>query len=371
MSCEDNPNDIGLEFILSDTLFVKVLDSYSDSLSITNNNYRNYINNYISPNILIGKYQGYESKGLLRFIISTGDYDSASVLSATLKLTYSKYAFQDSLAALSFNIYNINKYYNFQTITADSFSMSDVGNTVLGSYSGSPIDTVRINIPFSTQKAKDWLEYAADTNYSVKNYGIIMIPNSSSGAIKGFYSMTSGYPDLSPELVVVVSKNSDIDTLSFRSESMSLNTNSSSFYLPDRFILQNGIGYFNIMNFDISKLPGKVIINEAYLKLTLDNSSSFISSSSDKRLQMSMVLDSSLKTTETNYKVTEIVDSVTYTIRLNSMFQKWNLGTAPNYGVLMSNLMVPVNLDKYVFYSSSFADSTKRPRLIIRYTPRG
>ena len=163
-SCENKPTDLGLNYVPPyDTLKTKILDSRKDSIQINGFNFRQYINSGTSQNILVGKYQNYESRGLLKFNVPTG-FDSATVLSAKLYLRYNKYFFQDSMGVTSFNIYKLNKSVDFSTVTFDQVSLSDIGTTVLASYSGTPVDTSLITLSFDNQTILDWLKYAVDTN---------------------------------------------------------------------------------------------------------------------------------------------------------------------------------------------------------------
>jgi hypothetical protein len=64
-------------------------------------------------------------------------------------------------------------------------------------------------------------------------------------------------------------------------------------------------------------------------------------------------------------------DSITVSVRLNSYFQKWSYGTTTNYGVTIRNGYDVLNMDRFVFFGPSVQDTSKRPKLLIRYTPRG
>lgn len=372
-SCENNPNDLGLEFILSDTLNTKLLDSNKDSLLITSNNYRKNINTYYSNYFMVGKYQGYESKALLRTLGVSGNYAGATVLSASLKFNYAKYAYQDSTGSVSFNIYPLNNNFSFTTITYDSVNSGNIGSNLLGSYSGSPSDTNSIYIPFNTTVAKNWLEYAADTNYAGKNYGIALLPNASSGTIKAFggYFQNSTAPNLVPKIVIVANKNNVTDTLIYDFETVTLNNTSTAPYILDRFVIQNGISFYNILNFNISKVPSNSIINEAYLRLKLDKPVSYIAAGSSLDMYYYMMLDTIAKTNDGISIKSLLEDSVTVTVRLTSLFQKWNYGLATNFGVTMKHTNDFYNLDRFVFYGPGVQDTLKRPKLVIRYTPRG
>lgn len=372
-SCEDNPNDLGFSFIPSgDTTLTRFLDSEADTMNITSSNYKQFINTFGSQNLLVGNYQGYTSKSLLKFTSINNDLDSATVISAILTLTYNNYFFKDEMGLTSFNIYQVNNNFNYKSVTYDSITSSSIGNISMGSYSGIPRDTQTINITLNNQFVKNWLEYAADTAYSVKNYGMILQPDMSSNTIKGFCSFNN-LENLVPYVNIIYSKNNVTDTIKINiSDYVSLSDAPSSIIPGEKFILQNGVAYRDMMRFDLTKLPSNVIINNVNLILYLDKANSFISGTTDKRLVARMLLDS---VTKTDTITTEIfaLDSSTYSISsgvFNGVFQRWNSGVLPNLGITLKNYYEIQNLDNFIFFSPSATDVTKRPRLKITYTPR-
>jgi len=370
-SCENNPNDVGLEFIISDTLGTKVLDSNKDTLLITHNNFKLFVNTFQAANFFIGKSGDYESKTILKFSGLSTDYKDATVYSATLKLHYNKYAFTDTLGTVSFNMYPLNKYYYYPTVTLDTFSSGSIGTTLIGSYTGAPTDTSTISIPLDAQTVKNWLEYEADTNYAQKNYGMALVPNSNSNTIKAF-SKSDSY--LCPKLVIIVNKNNKTDTLVYDSpgyvSAVTFTDAPYSILPPDRITLQNGLIYGDIMNFDLSKLSEKVTINEAYLRLKWDKANSF-TGRTNPNIFFLMTTDSAAKTNDGIIRSPIQDDSITFSFRLNQIFQTWNYDKTKNLGIQLRNISDFTNLDKLVFYGPSVQDTSKRPKLIIRYTPRG
>lgn len=369
--CEKNPNDLGLNFIPPiDTNSFRYLDSKADTILITNNNYKYFINTSQSQNILIGNYQNYQSKALLRFKNIDPNFDSSNVISAILTLKYSNYYFKDKMGNTSFNIFRVITNFNYSNITFDSVTSSNIGTTSLGSFSGVVADSSSINVTLNNQTVKDWLEYAADTNYANKNYGVALLPNLSSTTIKGFYSSFNSL-DLVPYVTVILTKKGAADTITLnQSDYVSLSDAPSSIIPSDRFILQNGIAYRNILNFDLRKLPNNVIINNASLQFTIDNASSFISPFTDKSIVIGMVIDSAGKK-DSIFKLAFLnTDSLTYSVNLNGVFQRWNSNILPNLGISMKNYFELQNLDNFVFYSPSVSDTTKMPRLKITYTLR-
>jgi hypothetical protein len=257
-------------------------------------------------------------------------------------------------------------------VTYDSVSTSDYGNISQGSYNGTPADTQQISVALNNQLAKDWLEYAADTSYAVKNYGVILLPNANSTTIKGFYSINNT-TNLIPVLTIIYTKTGKQDTTIINfSQEVTLSNAPYSIIPAERFVLQSGVAYRNILNFDLSKLPNNVIINNVTLTFTLDNNSSFISPTTDKRVVIGMVTDSVTKTDSLFTDVFQL-DSMTYSLSstsLNAIFQRWNSGISPNLGLSMKNYFEIQNLDYFVFYAPDAAEISFRPRIKITYTLR-
>ncbi len=370
-ACEEEISDLGQNFISpDDTLGTKILDSKMDTLLLTANNYKHFINTSISARMLVGQYQNFDARSLLKFTNLSSNYDSANVISAKLKLKYSNYFFQDSLGTVAFDIFKLKNPLNFPTITKDSVTASDIDNVLQGSFSGNPVDSAEVTITLDNQLVKDWLDYAADTNYSVKNNGIIMIPNGGSTSIKGFFTSVIGEESLRPSLEIILTKNSQTDTISFNeSQSVFFGDAPTSVIQPDRIYLQSGIAFRDIMNFDLSKLPSNVIINDAVLELTLDTASSYISTSSDQRLIAAMVTDSVTKIDSLGFITQSRVGNL-YTVRFIVIMQNWNSGIFPNIGLALRNVSESSTMDVFSFFGPTYPDPSVVPSLRIRYTIR-
>ena len=368
--CANDPNDLGLNYIPSvDTTGVKFLDSETDTMSITNYDYKYYINNYLSENLLVGNYQNYNSKALIKFYNIPTDYDSAEIISAVLTFRYSNYYFEEKTGNTSFNLFRLLTKLNYSTITFDSVNSTVIGTESMGNFNGVVPDSSSINITLDNDLVNDWLEYAADTAYSEKNYGLALVPSVSSTTIKGFYLLNNNV-DYVPTVKVILTKNDVTDTITINaSEGLSLSDAPASIIPADRILLQNGIAYRNLMNFDLRKLPSNVIINNATLLFTLDRASSFISDVTDKRVILGMVIDSTTKKDSIFFEAF-IRDSITYSVNINQIIQRWNSGIIPNLGISMKNYYELQNLDNFVIYNQFAADITKRPRLKITYTLR-
>lgn len=379
IGCADDPSSLGLNFIPpGETTGVRIFDSYIDTMPITSLNHRYYVNTSGSKNLMVGKSGNYESKALIQFGGFDDTHDSATVISAKMYLKYKNYYFpttiSDSLGQIAFDVYKILQSLNFSTITNDSVSGTSFGNISQGSFIGIPTaDSQEVEISLNTSMVKDWLEYAADTSYSTKNYGVVLSPNNSSASIKGFYS-THNDAVVKPRLEVIFTKNNVTDTISTSTSSTISLSNTSFTPSTETFNLQAGVSFVQQMSFDMSHIPSTATINDVQLYLTLDSANSNFSMQSVYKILAQFINDSAgLKTDLFTFNGTPAGNGQ-YMMRLvaigaPSPFARWLSGTS-NYGLLLFAGNQTLNLDRYVFFKETASDPLKRPRVIIKYTPR-
>jgi hypothetical protein len=371
--CTDEPTDLGLNFLdPDDTTGVRTLDSQTDTLTITGTNYKYRINTLGSRGILVGRYQDAEANSMIKFTGISDQYAGATVNSAILKLTFRGYSYQDLNGITSFDIFRVNKNFNYQTVTFDSVSSADIGTNVLGSYTGTLTDTTTIEITLDNQTVKDWLEAAADPEYQNPNYGIYLKATGSSTTIKSFFSIAQG-GSLIPNVLVVLTNNNETDTITLVTpESVSL-CDAPIPAFNERFITQNGIAIRNMLRFDLSKLPENVVINNAQLEFYIDRSQSYITGDSEMRMIIGMITDSTNKTDSTFGSLNNAFiqqDSLQFITTISNIVQRWNSGLSPNLGISIRGASEIQNLDRFIFYDVDSSDINRRPRLKIVYTQR-
>ncbi|KAA0211538.1 DNRLRE domain-containing protein [Ignavibacteria bacterium CHB1] len=369
-SCEEVPTDIGSGFISpDDTLNVKVLDSETDTIPLLATQYKKAFSNFISPFILIGKTAGVESSGLLRFNNLPSTYQGVTVNSAKLFLKYVNYYYTDSAGTLDFNIYKLTQDFSFATVTRDSINSGSYNPAPVGNYSGTPVDSVTVSINLDNNMVKDWLEFAADPNYHEPNYGMIFIPNSASTTIKGFGSTNANTIE-TPYVEIALTLNGQNDTITLNTTESNFITDGDISSLPsDRITLQSGVSIQNFFRFNLSKLPSNVIVNEARLEMYLDTTSSYYFSVSEKRIVANLITDSTTLE-DTLSIINSEIQGNKYILQFNPFVQFWANGTFENKGIALSTLSKRLNIDKFVFYSPTYSDVSKRPRLRITYTIR-
>jgi hypothetical protein len=220
---------------------------------------------------------------------------------------------------------------------------------------------------------KDWLEYAADTAYAVKNYGIVLSPTNASDVIKAFYSAFND-ESVRPKLEIIVTKNGDTDTLTTTNSSTLSLVNTVITPSSETFSLQAGVSYVQVMKFDMSRLPSTATINDVQLFLTLDSANSIFSNQTAYSILGQFISDSSGLVTNGAAFTGSSSGNGQYMMRLVggsvvSPFQRWLLGE-PNNGIMLRAGNQTINLDLFSFFNVTSTDPNKRPRVIIRYTPR-
>lgn len=382
IGCADDPSELGLNFIPpGETTGVRIFDSFIDTMPITSSNHLFYVNTSGSKNILVGKNGSYESKALIAFGDLGDTHDSATVVSAKMYLYYRNYYFPnspaDSLGQIGFDVYKVQQKLDYSLITYDSVNSNTFGNVSQGTYTGTPTyDSMEVAVDLNTSMVKDWLEYAADTSYSVKNYGIVLSPNGSAASIKGFYSSKShtSVTPVFPKLVIIFTKNGDTDTITTTNSSFISLTDASLPSANETFSLQAGVSFVEQMHFDMSHIPSTATINDVQLYLTLDTNNVNYSSQTTYSFFGQYINDTAgLKTDLATFEG-KPAGNGRYMIRFvragaPSPFARWLSGET-NYGVLLFAGNQTTNLDRYVFYNETASDPAKRPQVIIKYTPR-
>lgn len=368
--CENDPGDVGIIFVSpDDTSGVKYLDSQRDSIQMSSSSQKILINAYGSVNLLVGRYQDYECKTVIRFFNLPPDFDSSEVSSAIFYMRNNKYYYEDNSGVTAFEMFSMLEDKNFETITLDSLTSMSVSTTPIGSFSGVVKDSQLVEVPLDNQTIEDWFNYAADTAYPQKNYGMMIQPTNASSAIKGFFSFNNDVSVI-PYITVIKTKNGITDTITMNvNVSLSLSNAPASVISPDRMLVQNGISFRSSLNFDLSKLPNNVIINNATIDFVMDQDQSYISENGSRTIVVGLINDT------TNFGDTLFVnafpsDSIRYSVSVNQIFQYWNSGVFPNLGVSLRGFFELQNIDKYSFYSPAVGDTTLRPRLRIYYTLR-
>ena len=118
-----------------------------------------------------------------------------------------------------------------------------------------------------------------------------------------------------------------------------------------------------------SRLPSTVILNDVQIFLTLDSASSKLHYlKSYKIIKPYVISDTAGLVLEPSAFESKLINNQ-YMIRIINPFQRWVQGQT-NYGILLAAKRDFELLDLYSFYDMTASDPNKRPRVIIKYTPR-
>lgn len=367
MGCNEEPTSVGIG-LLSSKDFVQVDTATVTTVSGTT--FRKRINTGSSGSIMVGKFEGYEARALLRFTGIPDTLRSATVVSANLILK-ANYRFGDPQGNLSFSVNKMVQGWSEYGVTWDSISTASYVQTTTPPFSGAIADTDSVAISLDPSLMKDWFQAVAD---SQAVYGIILVPTDASNKIVGFNSFQSTDASKVPQLVVAFSTATVRDTLVLATgQDVHIanidNLNSD----PNLLYVQAGVAYRSIVKLDVSSIPSHVGIHQATLELTLDPSTSILNSTSRFNSQsVDSLLAFFLVTSDSVNNLSYILghrldpDSAVYSFAITPDVQQWINGK-PNYGVQIEALAETPKLDLFTFYLGS-ANPSLRPRLRIVYS---
>ncbi len=374
VSCNEEPTSVGIGLLSSKDL---VQVDTSMITSVTGSSSRKPINTGSSENILVGKYRTetgktYEAKALIRFIGFPDTLKSATVLSADLILR-SRYRFGEPQGNLSFTVHKMIQGWTEYGVTWDSISTASYDPTVRGSFSSAIADSDSVAISLDPSLISDWFQAAAD---SQAIEGIILVPTDASNKIVGFSSFQFSDASRLPELLVtfLISGSTVQDSLLFVSGEDTHVANIDNLVSdPNLLYVQAGLAYRSTVKFDVSSVPTHVGIHQAMLELTLNPSTSILSSTSRINSQsVDSLFSFFLVTTDSVDNSTLVIghrlnpDSAVYSFVITPDVQRWINGK-PNFGVEIEAWAEVSTLDLFTFYLNS-ANASLRPRLRIVYS---
>jgi hypothetical protein len=368
-SCSDSPTSFGSALLGGNNIYVKKLDSISDSLQQHSTYFKTVVALGNSTGEVLGKNQSLKSSVLLNFNFTISgqiytDLDSLNILSAYVKLIpYYKYG--DSTANLDFNVYKILQYWTYSGFTSDSLSnfkydVSDVSSNRI-------ITDTLVTFNINTTLIKNWL-YDYKNNSSSNTFGIYLTPTNNSNRFIGFYgNSTSTYE---PEIVVVVQKQdlSYQDTLYFDGIA---NTHVVEGNIPvlnsQHIAVQNGLTSRSKLWFDVSKVPFNAVINSAIVTLTLDTTTSSFGTTYTDGIYGYVVADSVSDSIDVSYTFTLTRTNNQYIGNAQYLANKW-LRDRTNLGIIFTSETPLEGLELFSFFGSQATNINQRPRLTVTYS---
>lgn len=364
LGCSDEPTSVGVGLLPPSDLVN--IDSLT-ATSATSSSFRTYINNGRSgSNLLVGKFQGYESKLLIKFSSIPDTLRTATALSTTVVLK-PRYTFGDSLGTVSFEVHKMLQSWSESGVTWDSIPASSYDPAVQGMFTGVVADSDSVAVNLSPSLVQSWFQAVADTQ---PIQGIILIPTNSSSTVRGFSSFQSfiNVPKLQVSFTKGGVQNSF--TLSL-GEDASISNIDNLVTRTDLMYVQAGVSYRASVKFDVSKIPKNSVVHNALLELTIDRTSSRLNKQTIDSLLAQFQTDSIAHAFEpqsvlgSRKNPQEQPDVYSFTITAD--VQRW-VNNGQNNGIVLRAFGEVDNLDLFTFYSPLAVNETLRPRLKVLYS---
>ncbi len=393
IGCNEQPTELGYKI---DSVTFTAISNHENNLITDGASQKYYLTPFNQGIFHVGTLGEYSSYPIIRYgeLLNLAD---AEIISATLHLLNSDYAFGDTNELQSFEIYEVQQPIlpssTYETVFKANGIEAVYKNEIMGSFE-MPFkdieDTTRIDL--NVQLIKNWIAFSIldttgtlDTNDIRRqySYSIGLRPTANSKVINGFLSDRIGNSgDDSPNpFIQIVYKMKD----SLSNDTMNLRSNIAAYYAdgpsPDTksLTVQSGMSVRSMLNFDISALPQYASVVKAVLKVYVDDSrsvvgsfgrDSFLLAQKDLDFDSGFFLDNKniylgLRTAGTNYyrfsSVTSAVEDWVKTGEPGSLLLNYSPDGSPNDSYK--------RLDKYYLYGVE-ADSALRPELTIFYAKR-
>ncbi|MFA3782074.1 DNRLRE domain-containing protein [Melioribacteraceae bacterium 4301-Me] len=375
-ACSDNPTSIGSNLLPNeDNVTFQVLDSNKDSLVQQSSFYKDSLNLAGSSVVLLGKTDYAESRLLAKYFPTLPDslksYYKANqirVKEAWLKLK-PLYRLGSKSSNFNFFVYQIRQNWGLG-FNEDSLATFQHDNSNAASNLVITDTTLRINL--GTNLIDEWIQYL-DSTISTVNYGLYFVPTPDTKQILGFQGASPNPDTTEPTIYFVLEKpNEWLDTLYILPSQNKHVVLSNMPYSNDEIYLQAGYGLRGRLFFDLSKLKKGAVINKAVLELTMDESKSMLSTIFNDSVVAAVRYADSLKTKLTSDSLFPINlkrSGNIYSGDVTFFIQSW-LNNGNNFGLRLTMGDELGSASRLVIYGSNYAETNKRPRLIITYSQK-
>lgn len=318
-----------------------------------------------------------EVMSLIQFVPGTAvdSLKGARIDTVELRLTIN-YQFKPSTFPRILNIVEIQKSWSQSSFTFDSLPSLTLGSKSLGTFSDSmKFSTVAI-ARMDTIEIRKWANSYIDST-APDFYGFaIQPPTGVTNGVIGF-STFENYTSYAPKLFIRFTKNGKRDSLEF---STGEDTYAAKYTGPTvfpSFMVRGGFGIRSKLNFDLSFLIDKPIVNNATMELTLDSAASAFGGFSPDTLTALLGMSNTIadRSDSTIYvygikKTVNAGEPQIYTFRLTEIADRWVRQVNPNYGLTLRWAAEYGTVEKAVFYSRTFTDISKRPKLKLTYAKK-
>jgi len=368
-SCSDSPTAAGKQFLKHDLVGVEKLDSQNDTLSQTSSYHKFVPTTGGSYQLLIGKLDNVEARTLIQFSIIIPDSlvsditsGGATITGATLLFTRN-YVYGDTLSPINVNAYEIKSSWTSTGFTSDSLAgLTYSSNNVAAS---SVFSDTALALNLNTQLVSTWFSDIINGDSSLIK-GILIVP-ASDGQVIGYQSLND-YGGTAPYLSVILEKpNAYTDTLLFGTyQDLSVVTGNSPNISSQDIAVQGGLALRSKLKFDLSKLPSKVVVNDAPLVLNINSVESILGTDSISSILAFRLVDPSADSFDSTKSIVLSRSGDTFSGNIATYVRDWVKG-ANNYGLLLISQDETGSVDLFSMYGST-ASQANRPRLTIYYT---
>lgn len=366
------PNNDGIFTIVDTTFYVSPLNkdttyktSYATGYSLSN---------------LTGRISPTEELITLINFFPGGTIDSlkgARIDSAALILTVN-YLYFPQTPTVSFNIVEIQRSWSQESFSSDSLPLMTFGSKVIGTFSDTMKFASSVTAYLDTLEIRRWADSYIDTSSLIPDfYGFaIQAPSGVTTGAVGF-STFSSYSVYVPQLFIRYTKDGRRDSLSFFSgaDAYAARYTGSTNFAP--LIVRGGFGIRSKVQFDLSSLVNKPIINAASLELTMDTlSSSFGGYSPDTLIALLGMSGTNIDQSDSTIYVYGLKTAAAagqppvYSFNMTGITDRWVRGLNPNHGVTLRWGTEYTSVEKAVFFPSTHAESAKRPKLKVIYSQK-
>lgn len=341
-------------------------------------------------NVLVGNQSSIDCKALLRFDVTIPEsLTTVQIDTARLSLTVNYSWNAASLITpaspatpATFDIDEVTTLWSAASVTADSLSSLSLAPTNSMPITVTSQDTFTVGKILTAQIDKHllrkWIAISADTADTLTSrffsIAVVTHPGLTNVGIWGFTQFGTSTP---PSLVVIYEKNGVKDSVTFNTGEDTFLATGGLLPSPDYIEVQGGISIRSRVRFSmkpVSDSTNKVIVNNATMQLTLNNSASALGNSTEDSLLAffsgSDAFPDSIQPASFAYgyrQDTSQTNSV-YVFNLTTMAQQWINSPSNNFGVALRSLNDYSSVDKLVFYS--IKSPTKAPKIVVTYTKR-
>ncbi len=357
--CSDDPNILGIGLISSQD----TLKTFSTSAEVTTDSTFFYTVIGTSGSIVGFNHDALsntsqESRGLIQFQGFTVLSETTQVISAIVKIPVD-YKFKNSTGKIKLNVHEILVSWNEKALTWNHCTPDSFYKRVPDTTFSANIDTsTKVLMVDITPVVSRWVKEQTDVPY-----GILLIPD----------TLLSD---------IIVGTRNSFDTLKVEYRSAGTTASFSVISTQQSFIangavpksdsiryIQGGIGYRELIRFDISSLPKHAGISQATFEVTSDENSAIKNGYTRDSLVAFLVLDTTFASLSLGTICSKSTDGsrTIYSADIRAIVQKWVV-RQENYGIVLRSYSEGSSFDRFAVFGKSSQDPSRRPKLKIKYT---